>query len=136
MPLLQMGFIPMPGFGWLNWLLVVPSKKSTERARKQLKQDKYLLMKGALVNDFADGKIKVGDQINIDREVYTFRGAKPKRPFPEAMLFSRPVYDENFGQTTEFVNFTGWGALNYKGIVPPQQVSSTTSLKQEVKAGV
>lgn len=91
---------PTPG-GWLDFL-IVPSKKETEKARRNLLQadDKELIFKAnPLVKEFAEGRLRINMTIATDDgQALVLKGVCSGTRFPLAMVFWNP----HRGRYTQF----------------------------------
>ncbi len=104
MPLRQVSWKPVFGFGWLARLVLVPSKDKTRQAQVALRLRPY---PHQLVRDFALGRLNINDRVIVNNQPFIFLGAWPETEFPEAMVFWAEVEEK-------YIQFTLWGVDEYR----------------------
>lgn len=105
MPLTNVEIYPKPGLGWLNFL-VLPSKRQTEKAKRELleSQDKeFIFAANPLAVAFSEGRLGIGTFVRIDGRTLSLYGVYRNSEYPEAMVF----WDQHRGCYVQFTNFMG-----------------------------
>lgn len=110
MPLTSIEAKPIPSLDWLQFLWL-PSRRQTEKARKEVKKDECPYLAYPIVEAFADGRLNIGSKVRIGGRVLVLEGVYPKAEFPEAMVF----WDRN---KRRHVQFTTWGISDDFLIIP------------------
>lgn len=81
----------------LTRFLCIPGPKQTQKALE--KAQKELFFGAPFMKDFAEGKIRIGAEVQIKGRWYEFVGADPELQFPEALYFWDSIM-ERYAQFT------------------------------------